>query len=514
MIRAALYARFSSNNQREESITAQFRDSIAYCKKKGYIIVRKYTDEAKSGTTTDGRDQYLQMLTDSKADLFDVIIFHKIDRNARNEYDYYTTKHLLQQTGIRYEYSKQDIDSNTPEGQMMESVMVGMAAYYSRNLANEIKKGLRENAYEGKSTGGRPPYGYTTDKEKHIIINKEEAPAIRLIFDMYKSGVGYHDICSRIYESGYRNRKGKAFQKTALYEILRNPKYKGTLIIGRAYKKENKRNSHKLNPDAQIFDNVIPAIIDKNTFEAVQMKLNKNKMSPAANKAKTLYALSGLVFCGECGAPMCAHVGGKKGFPVHYYRCNNARLIGPKACHNRSIRQEYIEADVLAKIKSLFLSPNARKHITELIVGNLERNPPKNYHDILKHFNKQYEVEKRKLDHLYDLVESGTADQYDLSRMQDVKQELNNLKRQIQDAKDHLTVGELTHEKIDEMISIVQKMLKEKQDPRMMKALFYLVVHKVEIYKDEIVVYLMVSQEGFEPPTHCLEGSCSIQLSY
>ena len=82
-----------------------------------------------------------------------MIIFHKIDRNARNEYDYYTTKHLLQQTGIRYEYSKQDIDSNTPEGQMMESVMVGMAAYYSRNLANEIKKGsvkmhMRENRPE------------------------------------------------------------------------------------------------------------------------------------------------------------------------------------------------------------------------------------------------------------------------------------------------------------------------------------------------------------------------------
>lgn len=76
---------------------------------------------------------------------------------------------------------------------------------------------------------------------------------------------------------------------------------------------------------------------------------------------------------------------------------------------------------------------------------------------ILKQYNKQYAAEKRKLDHLYDLVESGTADQYNLSRMQDVKQKLNRLKRQIQDAKDHLTVGELTPEKIDEMIAIVQK---------------------------------------------------------
>lgn len=140
MLRAALYGRFSSDNQREESIMAQFRDGVEYCKKKNYCVVAKYADEAKSGTTTVGRDRYNQMLDDARRGLFDVIVFHKVDRNARNEFDYYMTKHKLQQIGVRYEYSKQDINSATPEGQMMESMLVGMAAYYSRNLSNEIKK--------------------------------------------------------------------------------------------------------------------------------------------------------------------------------------------------------------------------------------------------------------------------------------------------------------------------------------------------------------------------------------
>ena len=146
MQRAVIYARFSSDNQREESIDAQVRACKAYCKGKGYLVTHIYRDEAKSGTKLAGRDAYNQMLDDAKDDLFDVVIFHKVDRNARNEFDYYTTKRTLTQLGIKYEYAVQNID-NTPEGQMMESMLVGFAAYYSRNLAKETKKGLNENAY-------------------------------------------------------------------------------------------------------------------------------------------------------------------------------------------------------------------------------------------------------------------------------------------------------------------------------------------------------------------------------
>ena len=98
--RAVIYARFSSDNQREESIDAQVRACKAYCKGKGYLVTHIYRDEAKSGTNLAGRDAYNQMLADAKDDLFDVVIFHKVDRNARNEFDYYTTKRTLTQLGI------------------------------------------------------------------------------------------------------------------------------------------------------------------------------------------------------------------------------------------------------------------------------------------------------------------------------------------------------------------------------------------------------------------------------
>lgn len=89
MKRAAIYARYSSDNQHYESITAQLRACREYCKQRGYIVVKVYTDEAISGTSTAGREAFQQMILDSADDIFDVVVFHKIDRNARNEIDYY-----------------------------------------------------------------------------------------------------------------------------------------------------------------------------------------------------------------------------------------------------------------------------------------------------------------------------------------------------------------------------------------------------------------------------------------
>lgn len=94
------------------------------------------------------------MLADALEDKFDIIIFHKIDRNSHNELNYFIFKDKLKKLGIRYEYAAQSIDSDTAEGQMMEAMLVSIAAYYSRNLAKEIKKGLNENAYKAQFNVG------------------------------------------------------------------------------------------------------------------------------------------------------------------------------------------------------------------------------------------------------------------------------------------------------------------------------------------------------------------------
>jgi len=123
LIRAAAYGRYSSDNQREESITAQLRAIEEHCAKKGYVLVKTYTDEAKSATT-DNRASFQQMIADSELDLFDVVLVHKLDRFARNRYDSAFYKRKLKLNKVSVESILEQLD-NSPESISLESVLEG-----------------------------------------------------------------------------------------------------------------------------------------------------------------------------------------------------------------------------------------------------------------------------------------------------------------------------------------------------------------------------------------------------
>ena len=502
MLRAALYGRFSSDNQREESIMAQFRDSEEYCKKKNYCIVARYADEAKSGTTTVGRDRYNQMLDDARRGLFDVIVFHKVDRNARNEFDYYMTKHKLQQIGVRYEYSKQDLDATTPEGQMMESMLVGMAAYYSRNLSNEIKKGLRENVLQGKHAGGPVPYGFLTDENKKYVINEKEAPAVRMIFNLYVAGVHYGTIRKKLFDAGYRNRAGREFTTAGIYEILRNRKYVGDLYLGKTLFRKGRRNSHRTSDDVQYYENVIPAIIPRSLFMEVQEKMDRNRRRTGSGNAKTVYALSGLIFCGRCGSAMVAHsTKNSRGVKNYYYRCPKGRLVGEEKCHQKFVNRDKIETAVYNLIRDTFTSPDAHARIKEVISKNKIKMNPEDYTDQIKRLKQQEAADVRSLDRLYDIYMAEQEDEFTVSKMKKLKEGILRLRNQIQELETRQKIVQSEKFDIDRVIETFQKQLKQKQSPEFIQTLFQLAVKSVTIYPDKIKVALLVTQERFELPT-------------
>lgn len=179
MIKAAAYARYSSDNQREESIEAQLRAIREYCQKNDIQLVKIYTDEARSATTDD-RPGFLQMIQDSSMGLFSAVIVHKLDRFSRDRYDSAFYKRQLKKNGVRLISVLEPLD-DSPESIILESVLEGMAEYYSANLARETLKGLKENAFECKHNGGLPPLGYDVDPiSKKYVINEHEAKAVKL----------------------------------------------------------------------------------------------------------------------------------------------------------------------------------------------------------------------------------------------------------------------------------------------------------------------------------------------
>jgi site-specific DNA recombinase len=152
MISGAIYARYSSDNQREESIDAQVFEIKEYACTNGISTVKIYTDEARSATT-DNRPGFLQMIDDAKKGLFDVLLIHKLDRFARNRYDSAFYKRELKKAKVKLISVTERLD-DSPESVILESILEGMAEYYSKNLAREAMKGLKENARSCKHNGG------------------------------------------------------------------------------------------------------------------------------------------------------------------------------------------------------------------------------------------------------------------------------------------------------------------------------------------------------------------------
>ena len=155
-----LYLRFSSEKQKEQSIEGQLRDCIAYCKRHGYRIVAIYVDRATTARKdVEKRVHFQEMISDSIHHLWDLVVVWKLDRFARNREDSAMFKMKLRKNGVRVKSATETISEN-PEGIILESVLEGIAEYYSADLSQKITRGMRESALKGQSIGGRVPLGY------------------------------------------------------------------------------------------------------------------------------------------------------------------------------------------------------------------------------------------------------------------------------------------------------------------------------------------------------------------
>ena len=357
--KVVLYARFSSDNQRTESIDAQLRAMHAYCKQNQLVIVDTYVDEARSATT-DRRPAFQQMISDSAKHTFNIVLVHKLDRFARNRYDSAVYKRELKKNGVQVYSVLENLD-NSPESIMMEAVLEGMAEYYSQNLGREVMKGMRENALKCKHTGGRPPLGYDVDPEtKKLVINEHEAETVRIIFDLYSKGYGYTDIINRLNDEGRRTKLGALFKKTSLSSILTNPKYRGTYVFNKSSARSvwGTRNTHLYKPTEEIIaiDRGCPQIVDAETYKAVQSKIDQHKSGKGVYHSKYGYLLTGKVRCMHCGRSMTGNAARNAKYDNIYitYRCTT----NAKYCDGRDISRDNLERYVIELLeKEIFSVP-------------------------------------------------------------------------------------------------------------------------------------------------------------
>lgn len=368
---AFVYARFSSDNQREESIDAQLRAIREYCEREQIVILRNFIDRARSATT-DRRPAFLEMISATEQTHVDFVIVHKLDRFSRNRFDSAFYRRELKNNGVRLVSVLERFD-DSPESVILESVLEGFAEYYSKNLAREVRKGMRENALKCQHVGGRPPYGYDLNPDHTYCVNEHQAEIVQLIFRMYADGYGYSDILDALI--GERTGSGAFFGKNSLSEILRNEKYTGVYIFNRSAAKDEtgKRNNHASKDPSEIIriPDGMPRIIDDETFALVQKRLH-NRSRNAAATAKRVYLLSGLLVCGKCGAPLhgaTCHSGRNKS-EYSYYACTNRTRT--RRCDLPRFSARVLEDSVLDAVDGLLHVTDAEiEYIYNMVVSSV-----------------------------------------------------------------------------------------------------------------------------------------------
>ena len=338
MTRGVIYARYSEGpKQTDQSIEGQVDDCRAYAAAHDIAVIKVYADRHVSGKSVTGRDEFLQMIDDAQDGKFDVVIVWKVDRFGRNREDIALNKIKLRKAGVKLLYAKENIP-DSPEGILLESLMEGLAEYYSADLRQKVTRGHCESAKKGKFTVGALPRGYKKDADQHIVIDEEKAPAIREAFRMYVAGDQLNDIREYLFAHGVRGAHDSLPSKSVVYRMMRNEHYLG------------KFDFHGIVIPA-------PAIIDAETFAEAEKRSAQAQIGGGSGKAKVDYLLSCKCVCGYCGE-FAAGVCGRShtGTVYHYYGCMHCRklkAIPQKALEDTVIRrtvQDVLTDDMISKI--------------------------------------------------------------------------------------------------------------------------------------------------------------------
>lgn len=408
-MKAVIYARYSSSNQRDESIEGQLRECYDFARKNDISVVGEYCDKALSGKT-DKRPMFQKMIKDSEKGKFDTLLLYTIDRFARNRYDSAIYKAKLKKNGVKIIYAKQPI-STEPEGIILESVLEGYAEYYSENLSRNVKRGLMDNAIKGISTGSKPPLGYVLDKERKYAIDPVGAKIVREIFELYADGHSIPEIVSHCNAHGYKTSRGAPFVKNSFRTMLTNEKYIGVYKYLDVVK-----------------PGIIPPIIDKDLFDRVQSRLKHNFGARAKNKAKEDYLLTPKLFCGHCGALMTGETGtSKTGQVHHYYKCNCRKY--QRGCDKENEKKLPLEELVVRHTVKHVLTDENIERISTRAMEIIEKEWADTSY--LTSLQDSLRDTEKKISNIMRAIEEGIITSSTKSRLEELENEKNVIQKEI-----------------------------------------------------------------------------------
>lgn len=330
---AVIYARYSCHNQKEESIEQQIEACTKYAIANGYQITGTYADKAITGKR-ETRAAFQRLIRDAERREFNTVIAYKSNRIARNMLNALQFEAKMDSFGISTLYAAEEFGDNAA-GRFAMRMMMNVNQFYSENMAEDILRGMRDNAMNCKVNSGALPLGYRKGADGKYEIDPEEAEIVREIFTKVSEGMLYVEIANELNSRGIKTKYDGLWNKNSFRKMLSNERYLGVYVWR----------------DVRI-DNGVPQIIEKELFDTVQEKIN-TKSTRGRHERDGEYILTGKLICGKCGSLMTGVSGtGINGAKYHYYAC---RKRNDPNCDKRYVpRKELEQAVVHAVMDYLF----------------------------------------------------------------------------------------------------------------------------------------------------------------
>ena len=462
MEKVVIYARYSSDKQTEQSIEGQISVCQDFIKRNNYQLIGTYIDRAMTGTN-DNRPDFLKMIKDSEKKNFRYVIVYKLDRFSRNRYDNAKYKSILKKNGVKVLSACEQI-TDSPEGIILESLLEGMAEYYSAELSQKIKRGQVESLKKKNTLGGLVPFGYRTINKKYFI-DEEESIIVKDIFNSYNAGKTIKQITTDLKCRGIKNSHNRFFCHNSIMNMLKNQKYIGVYKFG--------------NTSIQDY---FPAIISKEVFDMTQNNLKTRKRKSGEGKAKINYLLSGKLYCGLCGAIMTGETGTSKTNKIyHYYKCSSKKRF--QSCNKENVKKEWIERIVLnSSIEHIF-----KNNFYKIMVNNIVKiyNEELASDDVLKNLKSNKTKTENEIRNILNCIKSGTASKSLTDELSKLELELSDIEAQIV-IQENVHIRQIGPEHIEFLFEQFRNL--DLNNEELCERFIDTFIHKVVLYEDKVLI--------------------------
>lgn len=373
-IPVAVYCRKSTDARLEQevnSISVQRAAAKSYIDSQQHLgwqcLDEEFSDNNISGATLDrpGLHRLMNLIRKGKVK---VVVVIRLDRISRSLSQFMELMAFFEEHGVALVSVTQSINTSTPAGRLMISIIVGFGAYEREMISERTAEWASQARRTGRFTGGRPVLGYDiVPTGGELEINELEAIRIREIFDLYLELRSVKATTCELKHRGWYNKKwitrqgnvcgGNPFSISGLHNLLTNRVYVGEVLF-----------------KGEIFDGKHKGIIDRKLFDQVQTMLSTNSVSEGSRKRNSHSALlKGLLTCKACETPFVHTYTKKSGRIYRYYTCSNKRLNGAGTCPSPSIPAGEIESLVVDQLMSIGTNPDLQDEVYRQLVDALER---------------------------------------------------------------------------------------------------------------------------------------------